>query len=128
MTGDGILAHSLRTVYDLDPPYNCFRSLHVAYSFLAALTSYRVHRGLGLAALLWAALIGISTLYTKQHYAVDVIAGVVMAYASYAVFLRGVPRRILSEEDQRLAPMRALAVPGIYAVAVACFCLAYETR
>lgn len=128
VAGDGIFAHGLRTVYDLDPPYNCFPSLHVAYSFLAALTSYRVHRGLGLAALVWAALIGISTLYTKQHYVVDVIAGVLMAYAAYAVFLRGFSRQMLSHEDQRLAPMRALAVPGIYAVVVACFWLAYQTR
>lgn len=124
--GDGIFAHSLRSVYDLDPPYNCFPSLHVAYSFLAALTSYRVHRGLGLAALLWAVLIGISTLYTKQHYVVDVIAGVLMAYSASAVFLRGFPRAQLSHEDQRLAPMRALAVPGIFAIVVACFWFAYR--
>ena len=45
--GDGFAAWSLRLAYSLDPPYNCFPSLHVAYSFVSALTCYRVHRGVG---------------------------------------------------------------------------------
>lgn len=36
----------LRALYSPDPPYNCFTSLHVAHSFVSALTSYRVHRSL----------------------------------------------------------------------------------
>ena len=75
VVGDGFAAWSLRLAYSLDPPYNCFPSLHVAYSFVSALTCYRVHRGVGAVAALWAALIGVSTLYTKQHYVADVIAG-----------------------------------------------------
>ena len=90
--GDDLLAWSLRTLYALDPPYNCFPSLHVAYAFLAALSTYRAHRLLGLAALAWAVLIGISTLFIKQHYAADVIAGVGLALAAHAICLHGFPR------------------------------------
>ena len=86
--GDGILAWGLRTLYALDPPYNCFPSLHVAYSFLAALSAYRAHRGFGVMALLWAVLVGISTLFIKQHYVADVIAGALLALAVYAIVVR----------------------------------------
>src|SRR2546422_643919 len=66
--GEGFAVWGLRFLYSADPPYNCFPSLHVAHSFVSALTCYRVHRGVGIAAALCASLIGVSTLYTKQHY------------------------------------------------------------
>ena len=73
--GDGFAAWSLRLLYDIDTPYGCFPSLHVAWAFVSALTCYRVHAGVGWVAAGWATLIAVSTLYTKQHYVVDVIAG-----------------------------------------------------
>jgi membrane-associated phospholipid phosphatase len=109
--GDGFSAWSLRLAYSLDAPYNCFPSLHVAYAFVAALTCYRVHRGVGAAAGLWAALIGISTLYTKQHYAADVIAGVLSAAVADVLFLRTYPREAVPEADRRRAPMRRWLPP-----------------
>jgi membrane-associated phospholipid phosphatase len=124
--GDGFAAWSLRLAYGLDPPYNCFPSLHVAYSFVSALTCYRVHQGVGVAAALWAALIGVSTLYTKQHYVVDVIAGVLAAYVAYALFLRQFPREAVTDTDRRRAPFRALVAVGLYATAVACFWVVYR--
>ena len=54
-----------------------------------------MHRGVGVAASIWAALIGISTVYTKQHYVVDAIAGALIALAAYAVFLRDRPRDLV---------------------------------
>ena len=95
---------------------------------LAALVAYHVHRGLGLAALSWAAVVSVSTLFTKQHYVVDVVAGVAMAYAADAAFVRGAPRAWLAPQDRRLAPRRALAVPGIFGALVACAWLSYMTR
>ena len=85
---DGAIAWSLRTLYALDPPYNCFPSLHVAYAFLAALSTYRVRRGLGIVALLWAVVIAISTLFIKQHYVADVIAGALLAVAAHTICMR----------------------------------------
>lgn len=117
--GDGFLEHALEVNYSLDPPYNCFPSLHVAWAFVAALTSYRVHRGVGIAALVWATIVGVSTLYTKQHYVVDVIAGVAVAYAAYLLFLRGYPRESVKEADRRNAPRRALRAVWLYCAIVA---------
>ena len=77
--GEGFFACVLRGIYDADPPRNCFPSLHVASPFVAAFACYRVHRGVGLAAGLWAALIAASTVFTKQHYVADVIAGIFLA-------------------------------------------------
>lgn len=114
----GFLARCLQINYNLDPPYNCFPSLHVAWAFVAALTTYRVHRGVGLVALLWASMIGISTLFTKQHYVADVLAGAVIAYGAYLLFLRAYPREAVLEADRCLAPRRALRALWLY-VAVA---------
>ena len=124
--GDGFAAWSLRLQYSLDWPYNCFPSLHVAHSFVSALTSYRVHKGVGRAALLWAFLIGVSTLFTKQHYAVDVVGGVLAAYAANFIFLRGYPREAIEEIDYRRAPRRALGFVAIFATFIAGMWLMYR--
>ena len=86
---------------------------------------YRVHRGVGVAAAVWAALIGVSTLYTKQHYVADVIVGALAAWVAYLLFLRGYPRESVPDADQRLAPMRALAAAGIFGIIVTGFWVAY---
>jgi membrane-associated phospholipid phosphatase len=125
--GEGFSAWCLRLQYSMDQEFNCFPSLHVAHSFVSALTSYRVNRGVGVAAVLWAALIGVSTLFTKQHYVVDVIAGTLMAFAAYVLFLRGYPREAVAEIDRRRAPLRALGFVGIYASVVAFVWVLYRT-
>ncbi len=128
VAGEGFAAWSLRLAYSLDPPYNCFPSLHVAYSFVSALACYRVHRRVGTVAAGWAALIAVSTLYTKQHYVADVIAGTLSAYVAYVLFLRTYPREAVSESDRRLAPLRALTAVGIFTMMVAGFWLAYRIQ
>jgi membrane-associated phospholipid phosphatase len=119
--GDGFAVWGLRFLYSSDPPYNCFPSLHVAHSFVSALTVRRVHRGVGIAATLGAALVGVSTLFTKQHYVADVIAGVFLACMAYVVFLRGYPREAIPALDRRLAPFLALVTIGIVGLVFACF-------
>ncbi len=123
----GFAAWGLRLVYSLDSLYNCFPSLHVAHSFVSALACYRVHRGVGIAATAWASLVGVSTLFTKQHYAVDVAAGALIAFIAYVAFLRGYPREAVAECDRRLAPRRALGVVVLYGVVVASMWLLYRT-
>jgi membrane-associated phospholipid phosphatase len=125
---EGFFAWSLRFIYDSDRPYNCFPSLHVAYAFVAALTCYRIHRGLGIAALAYASLIGISTLYIKQHYVIDVVAGALSAYLAYLVFLRPYPRDAVAAADRRRAPLRVLPAIGVFGVLVAVFWVAYNLR
>ena len=124
--GSDFAAWNLRLAYALDPPYNCFPSLHVAYAFVAAFTCSRVHRGVGRVAGLWAMLIGVSTLYTKQHYVVDVIAGALAACAAYLLFLRSYPRDAVADADRRRAPVRALGVAALYGVVIGVFWVIYR--
>jgi membrane-associated phospholipid phosphatase len=113
-------------IYNCDVPYNCFPSLHVAHSFVSALTCYRVHRGVGISAIIWASLIGVSTLFTKQHYILDVLAGVFMAYVAYSLFLRSYPREEIPEIDKRLAPALASVFVFVHVLVVFGFWIAYR--
>lgn len=124
--GDGFGVWGLRFLYDSDPPYNCFPSIHVAHSFVSALACYRVHRGLGLLATACATLVAISTLFTKQHYVADVIGGVFLACVAYWIFLRGYSRANVPDVERRVAPMFALCVAGIMTIGVACFWVLYR--
>jgi membrane-associated phospholipid phosphatase len=126
--GDGFVVWGLRFLYSADPPYNCFPSIHVAHSFVSALTCYRVHRKVGIAAALCASLVAVSTLYTKQHYVADAIAGVFLAVVAYTVFLHNYPREKTPELDRRLAPTFALSTIGIVGLGVACFWVAYHLK
>ena len=122
----GFAEWSLKLFYDLDQPYGCFPSLHVAYSFVGALACYRMHRGVGAAAATWAALIGVSTVYTKQHFAVDAIAGALIGLLAYAIFLRGRPFEPVADINRRLTLRRAGYVIAAYAFVVGTFWVAYK--
>lgn len=126
VAGQGFAVWGLRFLYDADPPYNCFPSLHVAHSFVSALACYRVHRTLGFVAVACAGLVAVSTLFTKQHYVADLIAGILLAWAAYAVFLRGHARASVPELDRRVAPFLALVVAGIVGLAFAGYWVAYR--
>ncbi len=64
-----------------DSPLNCFPSLHVG-SVLTSTLLLRDRPRLFLLFLGWAALICLSTLTTKQHYAWDVLGGAMLTWLS----------------------------------------------
>ena len=126
VAGEGFMVWGLRSLYGADPPYNCFPSLHVAHSFVSALTCYRVHRGVGIAAIISAALVGVSTLYTRQHYVLDVLAGILLASVACLIFLRTYPRQAIPELERRLAPVLALCLFALILLGVAGFWAVYQ--
>ena len=126
VVGDGFAAWGLRFLYDADPPYNCFPSLHVAHSFVSALACYRLDRRLGYGALFCASLVAISTLFTKQHYIADVAGGIVLAFVADVLILRDYPRRNVPELDRRLAPVLALGVLAVVVLGIVGFWVAYQ--
>jgi membrane-associated phospholipid phosphatase len=126
VAGQGFAAWGLRFLYAADPPYNCFPSLHVAHSFVSALACSRVHRGVGIGGVVCASLVGLSTLYTKQHYVLDVLAGILLASVAYAVFLRDCPRE-QNPDVYRVAPVLALGLLGALGLAVACCWVMYRS-
>ena len=125
VTGQGFAVWGLRALYSSDPPYNCFPSLHVAHSFVSALACCRVHRRLGIIATVSATLVAVSTLFTKQHYLLDVIAGGFLAFVADAIFLSRYPPDQIPEFDRRVAPALALCVSAVVAVGLAASWLAY---
>jgi membrane-associated phospholipid phosphatase len=124
--GTGFAAWGLRFLYDADPPYNCFPSLHVAHSFVSALSASRVHRRLGLLAVAAAFLVGISTLFTKQHYVLDVVGGVALAVAAHGVFLRGYPEHRVSQHERAAAPLLAGVTGVLVVVAAGIYWVVYQ--
>jgi membrane-associated phospholipid phosphatase len=123
--GTGFADWGLRFLYEADPPYNCFPSLHVAHSFVSALTCYAVNRRVGLFATFAASIVALSTLLTKQHYVLDVLAGIALASIAYAVFLRSYRRELVPARDRHIAPALAVSTLAISAIAVGLYWLAY---
>lgn len=86
---EGIWSSLYDWLWLVDKPANCFPSMHVSGACLTALAVRRHWPRLGAVFLLWAAAIAVSTLTTKQHYAVDVVGGAAMAtVVYYLVFVR----------------------------------------
>ncbi len=71
-----------------DSPGNCFPSLHVSLSILLSLALWRCRPGLGVVYLCWSFVIILSTLTTKQHYALDAVGGTLIAFAAYTLAFR----------------------------------------
>ncbi len=114
VAGDDFSAWTLRLIYSSDHRYNCLPSLHVAQCFVAAFACGRVHRGVGAVALAWATLVGISVVYTKQHYVLDAVTGALLAGVAYLLLLRGYPRDGVPRLDRLHAPLLAACAGSIY--------------
>jgi membrane-associated phospholipid phosphatase len=93
LTGTDPLTQMIRDVYASDNPYNDFPSLHTSLSTILAIHWWRVDKRIGIPVAIWVALIVASTVFVKQHYLADVIAGLLLAFGAAWVFLRTVARR-----------------------------------
>lgn len=91
--GDDLFSRMIRDVYAGDQPYNDFPSLHASLSTIFAIHWLRVDRRLGVPIAIWAALIVLSTVFVKQHYVPDVVAGVVLAAIASWWSLRSLAER-----------------------------------
>lgn len=80
-----LFSRMVHHVYTSDNPYNDCPSLHAAFSALAALAIYRVYGKRSILFVLWGVCIAISTVFVKQHYVIDVVTGVILAYLSYSL-------------------------------------------
>ena len=69
----------------LSGPYNVFPSMHFGYGVFSALAGWHYH-GLytGIVLTLWAMLVGMSTLLTKQHYILDLVGGLAIGVLAFA--------------------------------------------
>ena len=92
----------LNFIYYIDLPTNCFPSLHVAVSMVSAFAIYHKQGIKGLWAILLGVLISLSTLFTKQHYFMDVISGFLLAiFTYYAFYLEAYQEKIFKRFAQQ---------------------------
>ncbi len=75
-------------LYSHDQPYNAFPSLHVASSFLLAGYVRLISSRWSVATYIFALVVVISTLLTKQHYFLDVAGGILLGSLAVQKFLR----------------------------------------
>jgi len=99
---DSFSTFALSIVYSADNSWNCFPSMHVAMSLMASLTILEVHRIRGIFATLLTVLIAASTVLIKQHYVMDLVAGMVITLGVYFFFIRRRIHDILFTNIQRI--------------------------
>jgi len=109
----GFAGWLLQLLYFLDPPFNLFPSLHLALALLAALAAWRVDRPSGAAALAWTACIAASVCTTKQHYAVDVAAGLLLGGLAHRACVA--PRAAASAEAESFGAVGLLLFGALVA-------------
>jgi membrane-associated phospholipid phosphatase len=81
----GLAGDMLRSLYAVDAGWNVFPSLHVAHSTLIAMFFWKYRRDLFPVIALGSALISVSTVLIKQHYVLDVPAGLLLAAGAFWV-------------------------------------------
>lgn len=80
----GISERVLASFYEIDPGFNIFPSLHVANAaYIACMTNRFEGKLLGASMWLLCGLIALSTLFVKQHYLSDLLAGLGVGVAGY---------------------------------------------
>lgn len=86
ITGNSVFEWILKFTYQVDQGSNCFPSMHCFFSWLCWIGVRRnksIPGAYRVISLLIAVAICISTLTVKQHYVLDVPAGVILAEISY---------------------------------------------
>jgi membrane-associated phospholipid phosphatase len=77
--GPGLWEALTRGYFFIDPPSNCFPSLHVTYPMLGTLLVWRHHRVWRWIYVAMTAIVALSVVLVRQHYVADVIGGFVNA-------------------------------------------------
>jgi membrane-associated phospholipid phosphatase len=93
---DPITRAALERFRSIDTPASCLPSLHVGVCYLSAFASWGHASRLRFSVFGWATAVAISTLTLKQHYVLDLVAGIALAAVVWALLSRWHP---LSETE-----------------------------
>lgn len=77
----------LRLVQSFDKSSNCFPSMHVSVAMLSAMHFMMSSYNLDYWPLLFPITIGLSALYTKQHYIADLLPGALLGWIAFQIHL-----------------------------------------
>lgn len=87
IVSNDIFSRIMQFIYDHDGSYNCFPSLHSAFSTVVATYFVLQKSRWSWAAVTFAFLIIISTLFVKQHFIADAISGVILGFVvTWAIY------------------------------------------
>ena len=89
VTGTDFLSNLVLNLYEADNPYNCFPSIHVLNSVLIGIyicSSEKISKWIKIVCVIMSGSIILSTMFIKQHYFADVLAGIIFACILYFSF------------------------------------------
>lgn len=89
----GITGFLLKILHSIDTPNNCFPSLHVGMSFLLSYMYLYEQKKYFVLFFVWAILISLSTLTSKQHYFIDIIGGMALSLISLFIINKVILRK-----------------------------------
>lgn len=88
INGTDLFSKMVLSIYSADKPYNCLPSAHVSYSMVIAIYVAK-SKIFSDKVKFWSSvvcvLIILSTIYVKQHYFLDGVTGVMLAYIVYVI-------------------------------------------
>jgi membrane-associated phospholipid phosphatase len=101
--GEGLPGSLVRLVWGNDKPFNGFPSAHVAWTTIGILSLWRLRRRFPWIAwplMAWLCLVYPATVLLRQHYLIDVYAGLFIGFAVYwaCMFVVERPRLVPSDE------------------------------
>ncbi len=117
---------ALGVIWYLDPPRNCFPSLHVSTAFLSAFAVVKLDKKLGWTSIFMAILIAISTLFTRQHYLLDIVGGFGIALLAALFFIFPYPSEKIEEKTKKEALKRSLYILLGYSLLFVGFYIAFS--
>jgi len=76
----GIIGDIVKWVWYIDPPYNTFPSLHVSLACIATFIICKERKVYRATMIISASILILSIFYCKQHFIIDAIGGIVLAW------------------------------------------------
>lgn len=107
---------ALNLVYKNDRPWNCFPSSHCAMAMMAALVLLEIEWVFGLWGMIVAISIGVSTLFTKQHFILDVIGGFSLSILVYYLYFKSRFIDLLGKKQKEIYDRVATSVEKLIEV------------
>lgn len=111
--------------FHVDPPTNLFPSQHLSVAALSMLCAWQGRRLWGLIALPVVVGVAVSILTMKQHFVADGVAGLVLAFAAWFLFIRGYDRDAQPREAVASSWRGPLAYFAFHALVYAAFFVAF---
>lgn len=98
-TQENFFYWSVALTYILDNPVTCMPAMTTTLAAFSTLSVWLLSRPMGLVALVLNFVVGFSSLTLRQHFIADLLAGVLVAFAVYWLFMRPHVRRALAEVE-----------------------------